>query len=166
MRRYRLEEELTILDPKQIVLERDAYGDLRMNYQGQIYEKVHLRRAFPLTHADRYIIIFADKEEIGLLENVHDLPRKSRHLAQEELRRAYFIPVITRILELEESYGASKWKVETDHGIREFDIRSRDDIKPFPPFRILFRDAEGNRYEIPDYRKLDRRSQVLLESET
>ena len=166
MTEHHLRDEISILDPTNVTLERDSFGDMVLTLPDKSYEKVQAMRAFPLSFPDRYIVLRTKDEEIGILEETKKLARSTRSVLQEELRKAYFIPVITKIISLDENYGASKWKVETDHGTREFDVRTRDDVKPEPPFRILFRDADGNRYEIPDYRRLDKKSQLLLDSET
>jgi hypothetical protein len=36
-----------------------------------------------------------------------------------------------------------------------FQVRSRDDVRHLSPTRLLFRDADGNAYEIADIRQLD-----------
>lgn len=54
----------------------------------------------------------------------------------------------------------------TDRGDRIFDVQSRNtDIHLLDGGRILIRDADNNRYEIPDYRKLSKKSYNLLEGE-
>ncbi len=163
---FHLKDEITILDPESITLERNRFGDLTLKLGDETYEKVRIMRAFPLSFPEKYIVFRVRNEEIGLLEDAEKIADTSRQILEDELRKAYFIPRITRICSLEENHGASKWKVETDYGMREFDVRSRDDIKVLPPFRVLFRDADGNRYEIPDCRRLDPKSQSLLDSET
>ena len=166
MSEFHLKDEVTILDPHTLKLDRDPFGDLILKVQDRTYERVKASRAFPLSFPEHYIVLRNQEGEIGLLEDIRQLDRHSRKILEQELRKAYFIPKITRIYSLEEKYGVSKWYVETDRGPRRFDIRSRDDIKPVPPFRVLFRDADGNRYEIPDVRQLDSKSRDLLDSET
>ena len=56
------------------------------------------------------------------------------------------------------------WTVETDHGIITFEIRNHNaSVKPLYDGRVLIKDANDNRYEIPDIKKLDKRSQAMLD---
>ena len=62
-----------------------------------------------------------------------------------------------------EKYGTLHWVVETDRGIKEFDIRNRNhDIKMFSDGKIRVRDSDDTRYLIVDYRKLDKSSRIKL----
>ena len=84
---------------------------------------------------------------------------ESRAAVEDALKEYYLIPKITKILEREEKYGVLKWTVETDRGLRSFDIRNRQtDIKTIYGNRVLIKDADDNRYEIPDWEKLDMKS--------
>ena len=76
----------------------------------------------------------------------------------------YLIPKITRVVLCEEKFGSIKWEVETDRGPVKFRIRSRhSDIKKMHGSnRIIVRDTNDNRYEIPDYTVLDPHSKRLL----
>ena len=49
-----------------------------------------------------------------------------------------------------------------DRGPCEFQIRLNTDIKVFYDNRVLIRDVNDNRYEIPDYTKLDKHSLHVL----
>ena len=51
---------------------------------------------------------------------------------------------------------------ETDRGKVTFQIRSRDDVRMLSGTRALFKDVDGNTYEIPDLTALDRTSQHYL----
>ena len=55
------------------------------------------------------------------------------------------------------------WDVETDRGPHHFDMRDRDDVRLVAGNRLLIIDADGNRYEVPDYSRLDSRSRGILE---
>ena len=95
-----------------------------------------------------------------------DLIPVSRDVILSSLNEYYLIPKITKLLDSREKYGILKWKVETDRGIKEFDIRNRHhDIKTLYDGRVLVRDSDDNRYEIPDYNKLDKKSYKLLIAE-
>jgi len=54
-------------------------------------------------------------------------------------------------------------RVETDRGEFSFDVKSRNnDIKHLYDGRVLIRDSSDNRYEIRDFRKLDKKSQQVF----
>jgi hypothetical protein len=75
------------------------------------------------------------------------------------------MPRITKINRLKENHGVMKFEVETDKGLRAFETRYKEDIRKLPQGRVIIKDADGNRYEIKDYRKLDQRSINLIDSE-
>ncbi len=74
------------------------------------------------------------------------------------------VPRITRLLMVDEKFGALTWSVETDRGTITFQIRNRNsDIKRlWGTNRIIIRDTNDNRYEIPDQNALDAHSKHLL----
>ena len=55
--------------------------------------------------------------------------------------------------------------VETTQGDVEFGIRTRYDIVTLESGRVLIKDADGNRYEIENYNKLDPKSIALLQTQ-
>ena len=56
-------------------------------------------------------------------------------------------------------FGSLRWIVETDRGPVEFRIRNMNsDIKMLDGKRMLVRDSNDNRYEIPDINQLDKKS--------
>lgn len=73
--------------------------------------------------------------------------------------------MITKIVAIDEEYGVTRWKVETDRGPRTFDVATRHDVRPVGPNRYLIRDVDGNRYEIPNTAQLDAASRALLDFE-
>jgi hypothetical protein len=83
----------------------------------------------------------------------------------DEMNRAYFVPKIVRLHDIEDAHGAARWEVETDRGYRVFDVRDREDVRVVRKTRVLLQDADGNRFEIEDLTTLDERSQRLLDTE-
>ena len=81
-----------------------------------------------------------------------------------ELERLYFLPKIVRIRGVTEEYGVLRVEVDTDKGPRTFEVRTREHIRFLPNGRILLRDLDGNRYEIPRLADLDGFSQMLAET--
>ena len=136
-------------------------------YTGEKLEGLEPRRLFPVTGLRRYITLLDEEGvEKAVIRNVDDLIPESRDIILSCLDEYYLIPKITKLLDSREKYGILKWKVETDRGIKEFDIRNRHhDIKTLYDGRVLVRDSDDNRYEIPDYNKLDKKSYKLLIAE-
>ncbi|OGG54942.1 MAG: hypothetical protein A3F84_06920 [Candidatus Handelsmanbacteria bacterium RIFCSPLOWO2_12_FULL_64_10] len=167
---YALKQELNLLDPKGLRLFIDEFEDLTLDMKDRgTFKPVTAMRAFPITDRDRFIIL-KDQEgqEIGIVRDASDLDPKSRAALIAELERVYFMPKITFVHNIEEQFHIPKWEVETDRGPRVFEIRSgrhNQDLRSLGSGRILIRDADGNQYEIPDYRKLDPVSQTLIESQ-
>lgn len=137
---------------------------LRMK-DGSVWEDLEPRRLFPLTNQDMYITLLnREEKEVGFVRELSELDEASREALQECFKEFYMIPKILRLLECEDKFGSLKWKVETDHGTVSFRIRNRhSDIKHLHGTkRIIIRDANDNRYEIPDYTAMDAHSNRLL----
>ena len=164
--RQNLAAEVTYLDPDKARFFVDAFEDLNLELAGdQTYSRVRVKRAFPLTRDDCFIVVQDRKgKEIGSLARLDALDRDSRQAVEDELERAYFTPRIQRIAKVTVANRVPRWEVETDRGPRAFEIySSRRDVRLLGDGRILVQDADGNRYEITDYRRLDPASQALVE---
>ena len=164
--RHKLAAEVTYLDPDKARFFIDAFEDLNLELAGdQTYSRVRVKRAFPLTRDDCFIVVQDRKgKEIGSLARLDALDRDSRQAVEDELERAYFTPRIQRIAKVTVANRVPRWEVETDRGPRAFEIySSRRDVRLLGAGRVLVQDADGNRYEIPDYRRLDPASQALVE---
>ena len=168
---YSIEDELNILDPKKVRIYKDEFNRLKLEIEGDgEYPEVRATMGFPLTNSDHFVSFIEVKDgkkdkEIGIIEDVRKLDSKSRKVLRSELKRAYFMPRITKINRLKETHGTMKFDVETDKGQREFETRYKEDIRKLPGGRVIIKDADGNRYEIKDYMKLDKRSVNLIDSE-
>ena len=164
--RYNLTDEVAYLEPKKARFFVDDFEDLNVELAGdKTYAGVRVKRAFPLTHDDCFIVV-QDREgqEIGSLARLDELDRASRQVVEEELERAYFTPRIERITKVTVNFRVPRWEVETDRGPRAFEIySSRRDIRHLGGGRVLVQDADGNRYEIPDYRQMEPVSRALVE---
>ncbi|MBQ1847241.1 MAG: DUF1854 domain-containing protein [Clostridia bacterium] len=133
--------------------------DLEM-YDGRKFEDLEPRRLFPLSGLTKYITLLSpEMKEVALIRDIGQLMPESRQAVEKCLDEYYMIPKITAILDRKEKNGLLKYTVMTNYGQRSFDIRNRhSDIKNLYDGRVLFRDSNDNRYEIPDITKLDRTS--------
>jgi hypothetical protein len=131
---------------------------------GERVEDVRLARCFPWTLPEAYISVRdAEGREVCMLETLDELDADSRAIAEEELRERVFNPRIERVLDCRHEFGISSITAETDRGVVVFQIRSRDDVRFLSPTRALFRDVDGNTYELRDYEQLDRASRRHLQ---
>ncbi len=140
---------------------------LRIEKDGEIsdYPRVFLHRMFPFEELWKEIsVLTPDNEEVGMIASIDDFPCEIAAILKEELNRKYLMPVITSIDTLKERFGFSAWKVESTIGTLEFTLRDtyRSMLK-IGEGRVIITDSDGNRYEIPDVSKLDRKSYRKIE---
>lgn len=156
------------LDPAGLHFQRT--GDtlsLRMN-DGTYYSRVMLRRCFPVSDDARFIAVFdasGDRvREIGIIVDCDALPPSQRAPVLDELRSLYFVPQITRVLEIREEFGFFHWLVDTNRGQAKFVMR--DGVitytREIEPGHLLLIDLNQSRWEIPDISALDAKSLKLV----
>jgi len=165
MQTYDLMEELTCLDPKEVRLSVDEFEEFYLQVgSAEPAGPLRPRRAFPVSAAGDFICLEdTDEIEVGVIRRIADLDRVSRAALEAELERSYFTTIIYRVESIDVEYHVPSWSVTTDRGPRQFELRSsRRDIRVLG-WRVLIRDADGNRYEIPDLRKLDQASRSLVD---
>jgi len=153
------------LDPTKIRIIRDSHKRVLLKVGEEEKVVYRVMRSFPLTGPEKYLSL-ADEEgkELGMIRQLKDLDPSSRKILEEELERAYFVPIIKRILAVKELYGGvTDIAVETDRGYREFELRSKETIRFVGLSRIMITDVDGNRYEIRDMGAMDARSKSLIE---
>ena len=131
---------------------------------GRLFTELEPRRLFPVSAGDKYIsLLDPDGVEIAIIRDLRDLSAESRRVVDASLADYYLVPVIVKILEVSEKFGTLRWTVETDRGIKSFEIRNRNhDIKVYGDGRVRVRDSDDNRYTISDYRELDSHSRKLM----
>ena len=147
-------------------LERtDLYLVKMIMKDGTVHEDLEPRRLFPFTNPDMYITLLnKDEREVGFVRDLKELDGESVKALEACFAEYYMIPRITKVISCEEKFGSIKWEVETDRGPVKFRIRSRhSDIKKlYGSNRVIVRDSNDNRYEIPDYTALDAHSIRML----
>ena len=147
-------------------LERTNLYFVRLTMKdGRVYEDLEPRKLFPITNNTMYIsLLDSDEKELGFVRDLEEIDEDSRRALEECFAEYYMIPKITKVLRCVDKFGVLKWTVETDRGEITFSIKNRhSDIKRFHGTpRVIIRDSNDNRYEIPDITKLDRRSNLIL----
>ena len=149
------------LVPEKIRLFRSPMGAPRLEILDEVcYTRVTIRRILPLSDPNRYISLGVGEEvEIGIIEEPSRLDTESLEILREELDKRYFTPIIKRVLRVKERFGIHDWEVETSRGRVTFSVQGlHQNVRQFPPARLLVTDVRGNRYDIPDYHKLDSHS--------
>ena len=133
-------------------------------YTGEKFTELELHRMFPITGLTKYIALLdSEGNEIAVIRNIDDLMPESKKVVENCLREYYMIPRITRFIKMSEKFKIWMWTAETDKGICTFEIRNHlTAIKPLYDGRVLIKDANDNRYEIPDVNTLDSKSKKMI----
>ena len=131
---------------------------------GTVHEDLEPRMLFPFSNHTMFITLLNREErEVGFVRCLSELDGDSRQALEACFEEYYMIPKIVRLLRCEDRFGTLKWEVETDRGRIGFRIRNRhSDIKHLGNHRVMIRDSNDNRYEIPDYTLMDAHSTRLL----
>jgi len=147
-------------------IERDQAGQLVVHVEGCDTPHVGAKvaRCFPWSRPDCYVS-FCDKagKEISLLQTLDELPAESRRVVEAELYDKVFSPKIQRVLHCKHKFDITSITAETDRGEVTFQIRSRDDVHVLGAVRAIFRDVDGNTYEVADVSALDPPSRKHLQ---
>lgn len=146
-------------------LERDSRGHLVLiDAHGERYPDAAPVRAFPLSDPLHAISICdQDGREIVYIDSLDELEPATRAIVEESLAKREFVPVILKILTMPPRTEPSLWQVETDRGVTSFEVESEDSIYRREPRQVSIVDVRGIRYLIPDTKKLDQKSQRVLE---
>jgi hypothetical protein len=161
----RLDKELGILPAKEIKVEFNELNEMVLSVGEHSYVNIRLVRCFPITEENKYIaVIGSDGAEIGLIEDVDQCRPEVASLLKKALQDAYLVPQITRVNNITARGYLPVWDVETDRGHHILELNTRRESFMIGK-KVVIRDADGNRYEIADYTKLDKRSQNLVEKE-
>ncbi len=133
-------------------------------YSGEKFTELELHRMFPITGLTKYIALLdKDGNEIAVIRNIDDLLPESKKVVENCLTEYYMIPRITRFIKMSEKFKIWMWTAETDKGICTFEIRNHiTAIKPLYDGRVLIKDANDNRYEIPNVNDLDKKSLSMI----
>lgn len=154
-----------ILDKTNARFEETQGGFVALNYKGVQYERVKIIRLFPFTDPDRFISVRDENEkEIGVIEDLANLPEDTTSLLKEQLELYYFTPVITKIIGIKDEYGYAYFHVLTDRGECRFTINmGANAVAKLTETRLLITDLDGNRFEIPDVLSLSVKEQRKLD---
>jgi len=134
-------------------------------YDGRKFENLEPRRLFPLSGLEKYITLLNEEGvEQAIIRDLRSLPASERQIIESCLSEYYLIPKVTKINDRIEKFGVLSFDVETDRGPATIEIRNViHGLKLLYGTRVLMRDSNDNRYEIPDLSKLDKRSRQMID---
>jgi hypothetical protein len=144
---------------------RNEAGQLVVEMEGRAEPVVDARaaRCFPRRFPEGYVSLRdKDGRELALFRTLEGVDPDLRARIEEELHDKVFTPRILRILDKKDEFGVVSLTADTDRGRVTFQVRSRDDIHHLAASHLLFRDADGNAYEVRDIAALDRPSRRFL----
>ena len=146
---------------------RTEGGFIRLRYDGKEWDRVQVIRLFPFTDPEQFISIRTVEErsrEIGVIENLKQVSADTRKMLEEQLNLHYFMPVITRIIDIRDEYGYAYFHVLTDRGECRFTINmGANAVVRLTDSRLLITDLDENRFEIPDVFQLSQKEQRKLD---
>lgn len=154
----------------ELVLHKTQGGFLSLTLGDKIYKRIMLQRAFPLSKPTKYISVREIREdrepgeEIGVIEDIDALSPEKKAIVEEELAVRYFTPQILQITKLKDERGFVYMEIVTTSGPRK--ITANNNSSSFirlSAVRVLIVDVDGNRFDIPDITKLDKKSIRNLE---
>ena len=150
--------EMRLLTKDNAVFARNGGGFVSLKTGGKEYARVGIYLTFPLTCPEEYISVReADEKarEIGMIEKLSQLEKEQQEMIREQIRLRYFMPSITKVLDVKDEYGYAYWNVVTTFGACRFTTQmSGDAVIHLSDSRLLVTDIDGNRYEIPDFYQL------------
>jgi hypothetical protein len=162
--------ETIFLDPKTIHFHHDGHNLTFTASDSTHYPRVTLRRSFPLSADNTFIVVRVPEEEpdrsheLGVIVDCLGLDEESRNAVERELRSFYLVPTIQRIHSIREEFGFLYWSVDTDRGAKEFIMRDSiiGQVRQVGTGRWLIIDINQTRYEVHNFEQLDETSQSLL----
>lgn len=157
---------ITYIDgPEVRITENDGiFVDVEFYHTKEKKTGLEPHRLFPRSGMNKYIALLDENgDQVAVIRNIDTLIPESKEVLQKALDEYYMIPRITRFIKMTEKFKIWMWTAETDKGVITFEIRNHiASVKPLYDGRVLIRDANDNRYEIPDYRQLDKNSRKML----
>lgn len=153
------------LSPDRFALVSDEWNRLTLiDADGQSYLDVRIVPLFPITEPARWISICdAGGQELTCIDDLANLPVKTRAIVDAELARREFLPTIRRIVHVSGNSEPCEWQVETDRGPTRFTLQSEEQVRRMGANRVSVTDSNGVRYLINNVAALDRKSRRVVD---
>lgn len=160
-------DDIRRLDPHAISLHTSTKGKLCLSLDGVVHEDIRPALAYPLSNPTHFIfLIDAHDKTLGYVDTMDDLDDTSRKALEVELHFHYYSTVITSISTVSSRHGITTWELITAQGPRTIHVKDRGDIRHLHSGAVIFTDAHGMKFVIPNRHKLDGTSIMFLESES
>ena len=161
-------QEIRYIDDSNAEFTKTKGGFLAVDYDGVHYKRVSVCPAFPFSSPLAYISLrenTAEGREIGIVKDVDALGASAAKLLHEQINMRCFTPVILKISGVKEEYGFAYFDVDTDRGHCKFAVNiSSSDIINLGGQRVIIKDVDGNRFDIPDTSKLSPSELKMIET--
>jgi hypothetical protein len=146
-------------------LHLDSFGRLVFTGpDGVAHENVEAVRAFPITSPEENVSLLAENgEELAWIESIGQLSEPNRSLVREKLAGREFMPEIRRIVRVSTFATPSVWRVETDRGETDLQLKAEEDIRRLAHPALLILDGRGVHFLIRDPQALDAASRKFLD---
>ena len=146
---------------------RTEGGFVSLDYDGVHYDRVKVVRLFPFSDAERFISIReyeGSNREIGIIEDLSEMPQETREIIGHQLELSYFTPVIEKIYSIKDEYGYAYFHVKTDKGECKFSINMGSNaVTKLSDTRLIISDVDENRFEIRDVEELTQKERRMLD---
>lgn len=150
--------QIKLLTPENAVFKATSGGFVTLTLEGEEKGMVNIIRTFPFTAANEFLSVrTADEKqtELGMIEKLEVFDGNTVKMLEGQLAIRYFMPKIIKLISIKEEYGHAYWQVVTDKGECSFTTPSGSAGSVIrKENRVIIRDSEQNRYEIPDLMKL------------
>lgn len=159
-----MDQDIDFISARDVSLERSSTGDTFATIRGVRHRLGHILSVFPISNKNHFTSLRDEHgNELGVIDQAHELDPDSRRLLKDELERSYFLPRISDIVSIESHLSIFTFYVETDRGPRTFEVRNpRQNVRSIGGDRYIIKDVDGNRYDIPRLRNLGPKSQNLM----
>ena len=161
---------MPFLDPATLTFARTPSGYLSLAVDGaDKHKRAECVALFPFSQPGHYISVGTRKdgklEEIGVIEDLGELPPDQRTLVERDVDFHLFTPRILDVKKVDNTFGVSAWNVVTDRGERTFYVRdAKENVRLLDEGLVIITDIEKCRYRIADYRRLPARARSKVEN--
>lgn len=159
-------QEINFLNDENTKFEKTIGGFLKILHADQTYPRVACCACFAHSYPNEYISLrenSANGEEIGIIKNLDDLSENSRKIILEMLSKRVFMPKILKFNSVKTENGFAYFDCETDKGKVKFAISITSyDILRISDTRVILKDVDGNRFEIPNTLALTQKEQKMI----
>lgn len=147
-------------------LTRNRQGRLVLTLaDGYEHEGITPVRAFPIAAPEQGLsLVGSNGHELLWIEQLQSLPSAFRRLLEEELAVREFAPVIEKIDSVTSFSTPCLWRVHTDRGPAQLQLKAEEDIRRLNGrTNLLIASGDGLQFRIPDTSALDKHSRKLLD---